>query len=77
MVTSSMSRSRYCIAVPEDLDKNLATPVTVLGIPMVLWYDRNVGKWTCFLDQCPHRLAPLSEVGLQLLGRNLELGNLI
>lgn len=70
----SMSYSRYCIAVPEDLDKNLATPVTVLGIPMVLWYDRNQDKWTCFLDQCPHRLAPLSEVGCTVLAgtSNLE-----
>ncbi|GAQ86885.1 pheophorbide a oxygenase family protein [Klebsormidium nitens] len=51
----------YCVALPEDLDKNVPTPLTVLGIPMVLWFDRTQDKWTCFLDQCPHRLAPLSE----------------
>ncbi|KAG2443553.1 hypothetical protein HXX76_001905 [Chlamydomonas incerta] len=36
------------------------TPVTLLGVPLVVWRD-GAGSWRVFKDQCPHRMAPLSE----------------
>jgi len=51
----------YPIHYIEDLDKNRPTPFTLLGEDLVLWWDRNEQIWRAFLDQCPHRLAPLSE----------------
>jgi phenylpropionate dioxygenase-like ring-hydroxylating dioxygenase large terminal subunit len=35
--------------------------VTLLGRDLVLWKDGNEKRWRCFIDSCPHRLAPLSE----------------
>eukprot|EP00850_Spirogloea_muscicola_P024025 SM000425S15897 [mRNA] locus=s425:12918:16164:- [translate_table: standard] len=57
-------------AVIMDLDRRLPQAITLLGRPVVLWWDRNNSKWQAFLDQCPHRLAPLSE------GRIDEAGNI-
>lgn len=34
-------------------------PITLLGAPVVLWWDG--GAWRCTVDRCSHRLAPLSE----------------
>lgn len=57
----------YPIAVERDMRKELPFAVTILGKPLVLWWDRNKsekgqsGGWRAFLDMCPHRLAPLSE----------------
>jgi hypothetical protein len=31
----------------------------LLGKRLVLWRDSS-NEWHCFLDRCPHRLAPLS-----------------
>ncbi|KAG2497156.1 hypothetical protein HYH03_004746 [Edaphochlamys debaryana] len=36
------------------------TPVTLLGMPLVVWRDGK-GAWRVFRDRCPHRMAPLSE----------------
>eukprot|EP00850_Spirogloea_muscicola_P026855 SM011309S24270 [mRNA] locus=s11309:20:208:- [translate_table: standard] len=44
------------------MDPTRPHAVSVLGRPLVLWRDAG-GRWRCFLDQCPHRLVPLSEVG--------------
>lgn len=35
--------------------------VELFGEPIVLWYDHQHKAWSAMLDQCPHRLAPLSE----------------
>ena len=35
--------------------------VTLLGAPLVLWWDGKEGAWRCTVDRCSHRLAPLSE----------------
>lgn len=50
----------YPVAVIEFLDPKRPHRIQVLGIDMVLWRD-GTGKWQCFADACPHRLAPLSE----------------
>ncbi len=33
----------------------------VLGIRLVIWKPKSSANFRVFLDQCPHRLAPLSE----------------
>ncbi|GAB4277923.1 MAG: Rieske 2Fe-2S domain-containing protein [Oscillatoriaceae cyanobacterium] len=50
----------YPVAVVEFLDSSRPHGMQLLGKDMVLWRDRT-GKWRCFEDACPHRLAPLSE----------------
>ena len=37
------------------------SPITLLGAPLVVWWDEPAGAWRCTLDRCSHRLAPLSE----------------
>ncbi|GAQ78147.1 pheophorbide a oxygenase family protein [Klebsormidium nitens] len=59
----------YAVGVVQDMDPSIPHPLTILGQPVVLWYDRNEAKWRCFLDQCPHRLAPLSEGRIDEEGR--------
>lgn len=49
----------YPISPIEDLDPKIPTPITILGIRLVVW--TNSSDYQVFLDQCPHRLAPLSE----------------
>lgn len=49
----------YPISPIEDLDTKIPTPITILGIRLVVW--TNSSDYQVFLDQCPHRLAPLSE----------------
>jgi len=51
----------YPVAVIKDLDENAPTPATILGRPLAIWWDRSISKWQVYADQCPHRLAPLSE----------------
>lgn len=51
----------YPVAVINDLDENAPTPATILGRPLAIWWDRSISKWQVYADQCPHRLAPLSE----------------
>ncbi|GLI61892.1 hypothetical protein VaNZ11_004404, partial [Volvox africanus] len=47
--------------MPESyLRPDRPNPITLLGIPMVVWRDAR-GTWRVFRDRCPHRLAPLSE----------------
>lgn len=49
----------YPVAVVKDLDKDAPTAATILGRPLAIWWDRS--EWRVYADQCPHRLAPLSE----------------
>lgn len=51
----------YPVTPIADLRSEYPTAVTVLGVKMVIWKPRNAGTYRVFLDQCPHRLAPLSE----------------
>ena len=50
----------YPVYYVEDLDKTKPNKFTLLGQDLVLWWDR-AGCWRAFDDQCPHRLAPLSQ----------------
>ncbi|KAE9601179.1 putative pheophorbide a oxygenase [Lupinus albus] len=52
-----------------DLDKRKPHAKKVLGIDVVVWWDRNEGAWQVFDDACPHRLAPLSEGRIDQWGR--------
>lgn len=52
-----------------DLDKRRPHGKRVLGIDVVLWWDRNKGEWKVMDDACPHRLAPLSEGRIDQWGR--------
>ncbi len=62
----------YPIAPLEDLEPKRPTPVTILGRRLVVWKPTVSEQYRVFLDQCPHRLAPLSE------GRvDQETGNLM
>jgi len=51
----------YPLTPIADLRPDYPTPVTVLGIRIVLWKPRHAATYRAFIDQCPHRLAPLSE----------------
>lgn len=52
-----------------DLDKRAPHAKKVLGIDVVVWWDRNESAWKVFDDTCPHRLAPLSEGRIDQWGR--------
>jgi phenylpropionate dioxygenase-like ring-hydroxylating dioxygenase large terminal subunit len=51
----------YPVHYVDDLDKTKPTPFTLLDQDLVIWWDASVNAWRVFADQCPHRLAPLSE----------------
>ncbi|WP_414754427.1 Rieske 2Fe-2S domain-containing protein [Anabaena sp. CCY 9910] len=51
----------YPVSPIEDLDPKRPTPVTLLGIRLVIWKPKSSDSFRIFIDQCPHRLAPLSE----------------
>jgi phenylpropionate dioxygenase-like ring-hydroxylating dioxygenase large terminal subunit len=51
----------YPLSPIEDLKRDRPTPVTLLGMRLVIWKPQNADNFRVFLDQCPHRLAPLSE----------------
>ncbi|OVA19583.1 Pheophorbide a oxygenase [Macleaya cordata] len=52
-----------------DLDKRVPHAKRVMGLDIVVWWDRIEGKWQVFDDSCPHRLAPLSEGRIDQWGR--------
>jgi phenylpropionate dioxygenase-like ring-hydroxylating dioxygenase large terminal subunit len=51
----------YPVYYLDDLDRSKPNPFTLLGQDLVIWWDRETEQWRTFVDQCPHRLAPLSE----------------
>ncbi|CAN1327404.1 Protochlorophyllide-dependent translocon component 52, chloroplastic [Linum perenne] len=56
--------------MPEcDLDKRVPHGKKVLGIDVVVWWDKKQNAWKVFDDMCPHRLAPLSEGRIDASGR--------
>ncbi|CAK7339113.1 unnamed protein product [Dovyalis caffra] len=52
-----------------DLDKRVPHAKKVMGLDLVVWWDRNESEWKVFDDACPHRLAPLSEGRIDQWGR--------
>lgn len=51
----------YPVSPVEDLDPSKPTTITILGMRLVVWKPGDSDKFRIFLDECPHRLAPLSE----------------
>ena len=51
----------YPLLPVEDLDPKQPTPITILGLRLVIWKPKSSKTFRVLLDQCPHRLAPLSE----------------
>lgn len=51
----------YPLSPIEDLNPEQPTPVMLLGINLVIWKPKNSPTYQVFIDECPHRLAPLSE----------------
>lgn len=61
----------YPISPLEDLDPVRPIPFTLLGLKLVIWKPRSASHYRVFLDQCPHRLAPLSEGRVDETSENL------
>ncbi|KAK1411211.1 hypothetical protein QVD17_37757 [Tagetes erecta] len=59
----------YAVMPVCDLDKRAPVGKKVLGLDVVVWWDKNDNEWKVFDDRCPHRLAPLSEGRIDQLGR--------
>ena len=51
----------YPLIPLEDLETQKPKPITLLGKRLVIWKPTKSETYRVFLDQCPHRLAPLSE----------------
>ena len=49
------------LAFAAHTSRTAPSAVTLMGAPLVLWWDRAGGAWRCTIDRCSHRLAPLSE----------------
>ncbi|WP_404785331.1 Rieske 2Fe-2S domain-containing protein [Altericista sp. CCNU0014] len=58
--TFQWTKQWYPVAVIEFLDPAQPHGLQLLGKEIAIWRD-GTGKWQCFEDACPHRLAPLSE----------------
>lgn len=52
-----------------DLDKRKPHGKRVIGLDVVVWWDKTESQWKVFNDMCPHRLAPLSEGRIDQSGR--------
>ncbi|KAM0038582.1 putative pheophorbide a oxygenase [Helianthus debilis subsp. tardiflorus] len=52
-----------------DLDKRAPHGKKVMGLDVVVWWDKNENAWKVFDDMCPHRLAPLSQGRIDQWGR--------
>ncbi|MEM9948740.1 MAG: Rieske 2Fe-2S domain-containing protein, partial [Cyanobacteria bacterium P01_D01_bin.36] len=61
----------YPVSPVEDLDPSKPTPITLLGLDFVIWSSpstaasnsghKTTNTYIALKDECPHRLAPLSE----------------
>ncbi|MFM7450568.1 MAG: Rieske 2Fe-2S domain-containing protein [Leptolyngbyaceae cyanobacterium] len=51
----------YPVFYVNDLDRAKPARFTLLEQDLVIWWDRQAATWRAFVDQCPHRLVPLSE----------------
>lgn len=56
----SWTKQWYPMAAVKDLDPTRPHAEMLLGEKLVIWRDAN-SQWRCFVDECPHRLVPLSE----------------
>lgn len=52
-----------------DLDKRRPHGKKVMGMDVVVWWDKNEKEWKVMDDACPHRYAPLSEGRIDQWGR--------
>ncbi|KVI08321.1 Pheophorbide a oxygenase [Cynara cardunculus var. scolymus] len=59
----------YALMPVCDLDKRVPHGKKVMGLDVVVWWDKNENAWKVFDDSCPHRLAPLSEGRIDQWGR--------
>ncbi|MGB3295702.1 MAG: Rieske 2Fe-2S domain-containing protein [Phormidesmis sp.] len=55
------SEAWYPTHYVEDLDKTKPSRFTLLEQDVVIWWEPQSQIWRVLADQCPHRLAPLSE----------------
>jgi phenylpropionate dioxygenase-like ring-hydroxylating dioxygenase large terminal subunit len=53
----------------KDLNKAEPNRFTLLDQDLVIWWEASSQQWRCFQDQCPHRLAPLSEGRINAQGQ--------
>lgn len=51
----------YPVSYVQDIDRAIPWAFTLLEEDLVLWWDQKASTWRAFRDQCPHRLARLSE----------------
>ena len=51
----------YPVFYVKDLEKTKLATFTLLERDLVIWWDEQASCWRAFDDQCPHRLAPLSQ----------------
>ncbi|MBE9144544.1 aromatic ring-hydroxylating dioxygenase subunit alpha [Planktothrix mougeotii] len=51
----------YPLVLLVDLDPKYPKTITLLGMRLVIWKPKDQQHYQIFLDECPHRLAPLSE----------------
>lgn len=59
----------YPIMPISELDKRRPHGKKVMGIDLVVWWDKNMEEWRVMDDACAHRLAPLSEGRIDQWGR--------
>ena len=58
--TVDWRRSWYAVAALDALDPAVPMSLTVMNQRVALWRD-GTGNWRALRDECPHRMAPLSE----------------
>jgi phenylpropionate dioxygenase-like ring-hydroxylating dioxygenase large terminal subunit len=51
----------YPLFFEKDLNQTKPNSFTLLEQDLVIWWDKKTKNWRIFEDQCPHRLAPLSQ----------------
>ena len=51
----------YPLHFDKHADRTSPNSCTLLGAPVVFWFDPRAKEWAAALDVCPHRLVPLSE----------------
>ncbi len=51
----------YPVYYITDLDLANPNKFTLLAQDLVIWWEAEAQTWRAFADQCPHRLAPLSQ----------------
>ncbi len=51
----------YPVQYLDNLDRQRPEAFTLLGHPLVIWWDPRQQRWSALDDRCPHRLVPLSE----------------